>query len=77
MNAIEKETIRSLYPKYFLVLLFLLLNLFTFSTPFRKSPETQKITLQLKYFHQFQFAGYYAALHKGFYADQRPETERA
>lgn len=69
MNAIEKETIRSLYPKYFLVLLFLLLNLFTFSTPFRKSPETQKITLQLKYFHQFQFAGYYAALHKGFYAD--------
>ena len=27
-----------------------------------------KVTLQLKWFHQFQFAGYYAALEKGFYA---------
>lgn len=25
------------------------------------------ITLQLQWYHQFQFAGYYAALHKGFY----------
>ena len=29
------------------------------------SPE--KITLQLKWYHQFQFAGYYAAAEKGFY----------
>ena len=27
-----------------------------------------KVTLQLKWFHQFQFAGYYAAKEKGFYA---------
>ncbi|MDN2659936.1 diguanylate cyclase [Neptunomonas sp. CHC150] len=25
------------------------------------------VTLQLQWYHQFQFAGYYAALHKGFY----------
>jgi ABC-type nitrate/sulfonate/bicarbonate transport system substrate-binding protein len=27
----------------------------------------KEVTLQLKWKHQFQFAGYYAALHKGFY----------
>lgn len=28
-----------------------------------------KVRLQLKWYHQFQFAGYYAALEKGFYRD--------
>jgi len=28
-----------------------------------------KVNLQLKWFHQFQFAGYYAAKEKGFYSD--------
>ncbi len=32
-----------------------------------ESPET--VTIQLKWFHQFQFAGYYAAKEKGFYRD--------
>ena len=27
------------------------------------------VTLQLRWLHQFQFAGYYAALHKGFYQE--------
>ena len=27
------------------------------------------VTLQLRWLHQFQFAGYYAAMHKGFYQD--------
>jgi len=27
------------------------------------------VTLQLRWLHQFQFAGYYAAMHKGFYKD--------
>ncbi|MFK5984905.1 MAG: PAS domain S-box protein [Pseudomonadota bacterium] len=31
------------------------------------SSALEKITLQLRWKHQFQFAGYYAALHKGFY----------
>ncbi|RXK03691.1 hypothetical protein CRV02_00400 [Arcobacter sp. CECT 8989] len=29
----------------------------------------QKVTLQLKWFHQFQFAGYYVAKEKGYYKD--------
>jgi len=29
----------------------------------------QPVTLQLKWYHQFQFAGYYAALEKGFYRE--------
>ena len=33
------------------------------------------MTLQLKWHHQFQFAGYYAALEKGFYRDAGLEVE--
>ncbi len=36
----------------------------------REKDALQPVTLQLKWFHQFQFAGYYAALHKGFYSDE-------
>ena len=32
--------------------------------------QNEKITLQLKWLHSFQFAGYYAAKEKGFYADE-------
>ncbi|MCP4337457.1 MAG: ABC transporter substrate-binding protein [Desulfobulbaceae bacterium] len=31
--------------------------------------QTDKVVLQLAWKHQFQFAGYYAALHKGFYRE--------
>ncbi len=31
--------------------------------------DLEEITLQLQWFHQFQFAGYYAAAEKGFYED--------
>lgn len=31
--------------------------------------ENKTVTLKLKWQHQFQFAGYYAALEKGYYAD--------
>ncbi|MEJ1297855.1 MAG: transporter substrate-binding domain-containing protein [Candidatus Sedimenticola sp. (ex Thyasira tokunagai)] len=30
----------------------------------------EKVSIQLKWFHQFQFAGYYAALEKGYFADE-------
>jgi ABC-type nitrate/sulfonate/bicarbonate transport system substrate-binding protein len=33
-----------------------------------------QVTLQLKWFHQFQFAGYYAAIEKGFYSDEGLEV---
>jgi len=36
--------------------------------------ELEKVTLQLKWFHQFQFAGYYAAQEKGFYKEEGLEV---
>jgi signal transduction histidine kinase/CheY-like chemotaxis protein/ABC-type nitrate/sulfonate/bicarbonate transport system substrate-binding protein len=33
------------------------------------SEEYEPVVLQLKWMHQFQFSGYYAAKHKGFYQD--------
>jgi len=33
------------------------------------APRLDRVSLQLKWKHQFQFAGYYAALEKGFYRD--------
>ncbi|MCW7494291.1 ABC transporter substrate-binding protein [Leptospira sp. 2 VSF19] len=35
----------------------------------------EKVTLHLKWFHQFQFAGYYTALEKGFYRDVGLDVE--
>jgi signal transduction histidine kinase/ABC-type nitrate/sulfonate/bicarbonate transport system substrate-binding protein/FixJ family two-component response regulator len=32
--------------------------------------ELEPVTLQLRYYHQFQFAGYYAADYQGFYRDE-------
>jgi diguanylate cyclase (GGDEF)-like protein/PAS domain S-box-containing protein len=34
------------------------------------APATEEITLQLKWRHQFQFAGYYAAQQQGYYKDE-------
>lgn len=33
-------------------------------------PDNSPLVLHLKWFHQFQFAGYYTALEKGFYAEE-------
>ena len=35
----------------------------------------EKVVLQLKWFHQFQFAGYYAAKEKGFYDEVGLDVE--
>lgn len=37
--------------------------------------EKEPVVLQLKWMHQFQFAGYYAAKHKGFYHDAGFDVE--
>ncbi len=37
--------------------------------------EADRVSLQLKYFHQFQFAGYYAADLRGFYQDEGLEVD--
>jgi two-component system, cell cycle sensor histidine kinase and response regulator CckA len=42
----------------------------TSSTIIRQSNHLEKITLQLKWKHQFQFAGYYAAIQQGYYRDE-------
>ena len=39
-----------------------------FSAPSKTQPPLEKVTLQLKWLHQFQFAGYYAAKEQGYYA---------
>ncbi len=33
-------------------------------------PALEPVSLQLKWFHQFQFAGYYAAKEQGYYAEE-------
>ena len=38
-------------------------------------PALEKVRLQLKWFHQFQFAGYYAAIQQGYYADEGLDVE--
>ncbi|HLP24689.1 MAG TPA: ABC transporter substrate-binding protein, partial [Acidobacteriota bacterium] len=35
----------------------------------------ERVTLQLKWRHQFQFAGYYAAIERGFYREAGLEVE--
>ncbi len=45
---------------------FLLFAGFCFATP---ASALEHVTLQLKWTHQFQFAGYYAALEKGYYRE--------
>jgi len=36
----------------------------------KSGKQLETVNLQLKWFHQFQFAGYYAAIEKGFYEDE-------
>ncbi len=50
--------------KLFLITLFLLIS------PTLNASQMESISIQLKWKHSFQFAGYYAALEKGFYADE-------
>jgi len=48
--------------RYFIVIVLLVSNLFP-------SQNLDKVTLQLHWYHQFQFAGYYMAKEKGFYEE--------
>lgn len=52
-------------------LLLLSIYLFAFSIFAQATNEKvlDKVSIQLKWYNQFQFAGYYAAKHKGYYAD--------
>ncbi len=48
---------------------------FIFQCTLIHAQETDKIKLQLKWYHQFQFAGYYAAQQKGFFKEAGIEVE--
>jgi PAS domain S-box-containing protein len=60
--------------KFILRITLYLLLLFStdqvFSGQPQKTPPLEKVSLQLKWFHQFQFAGYYAAKEQGYYAQE-------
>lgn len=43
-------------------------------TPTANQP-LETVTLQLKWFHQFQFAGYYAAIEQGYYTEEGLQVE--
>ncbi len=47
------------------------------SAPTKNLPALEKVRLQLKWFNQFQFAGYYAALEQGYYAAEGLDVEIA
>ena len=52
-----------------------ILTLVSIGAPAAAAPEQDRVTLQLKWRHQFQFAGYYAALYKGYYWDAGLDVE--
>ncbi|MBD3182178.1 GGDEF domain-containing protein, partial [Candidatus Poribacteria bacterium] len=56
------------YPRKPVVLLIIIL-LSSFINISYASDDLEEVTLQLRWYHQFQFAGYYAALEKGYYRD--------
>ena len=59
----------------FRILTILLLFVLTPSLCFSAEQQSDKVTIQLKWLHQFQFAGYYAAIEKGFYAEEGLDVE--
>ena len=56
----------------YLILMALIFFLYSGVAVSTAAPDTsvEKVSIQLKWFHQFQFAGYYAALEKGYYLEE-------
>ncbi|WP_020484140.1 EAL domain-containing protein [Methylomonas sp. MK1] len=65
-----KKTIFGLSAVFFL----LFCTSSTADTPAANRP-LETVALQLKWFHQFQFAGYYAAIEQGYYAEEGLQVE--
>lgn len=61
-----------LMKKILLSVLLVLVQLFFVNA---KQPPVQKVRIALKWSHQFQFAGYYAAFEKGFYKEHGIDVE--
>ena len=60
---------RGWFRALFVVPVLLLAGLAASSASSAPSAPPQSVTLQLKWKHQFQFAGYYAAAEKGYYRE--------
>lgn len=60
---------------FFLAALLLLTSPSLPAAPPANGQALEHVRLQLKYFHQFQFAGYYAAKAQGYYADEGLDVE--
>ena len=56
-------------------LMSLLISTQIFSSPPQKTALLENVSVQLKWFHQFQFAGYYAAKEQGYYAEEGLEVD--
>ena len=69
INYTKKVYMIHIIKRVFKFKILLIMLFFTFSF------SQEKVTLQLKWFHQFQFAGYYAAKEKGFYDEVGLEVE--
>jgi PAS domain S-box-containing protein len=54
---------------------FFMVGLFCFMSFVSYGYSSEKVVLQLKWHHQFQFAGYYAAVHQGYYEEEGLEVE--
>ncbi len=59
----------------YFIKLFLLVFLLSFTFLYAKNETIEKVTLQLQWKHQFEFAGFYAAKEKGFYQDAGLDVE--
>ncbi len=57
------------------IILFLINILLASNILLADGVSTEKIKLQLQWKHQFEFAGYYTAIEKGFYEDVGLEVE--
>jgi PAS domain S-box-containing protein len=55
--------------KYIFILLTVIGFIFC-ANPIDAHENLEPVTIQLKWFHQFQFAGYYAAIEKGYYVEE-------
>jgi PAS domain S-box-containing protein len=52
------------------IFLFLFSVIQLMAIPLQAADNQETVTIQFKWFHRFQFAGYYAAVEKGFYAEE-------
>ncbi len=59
----------------FTCVIYILAMLFSAATAHAQDTENERVVLQLKWEHEFQFAGYYAALWKGFYEREGLDVE--